>query len=267
MEGSEWFCSNKITLGLRWWNNWAPSPPALGVMWQEDMCPLSAHMMGRSPQIQSYHFIYLLKPRWAHSPIYLENGKFPRLFLEDTGKNIISWWRTPKASTCAVSESLCKSRHMALPGLETSGIDNSVWAVGLPSARVSFCLIPFCVYIVARKKGGEGEDPRTVAVAWLWIWFSGLLWIYEHSTKNPSSIMRFVIRRNLAAVPILAQYSSGKLQAANPSPWKSQLVEGQVGSSHGCPWALTTPSKGNSLMEKHSKQDGFHNVCIVRGRV
>lgn len=267
MEGGEWSCSNKNTLGLRWWNKGAPSPPVLGVMWQEDACPLSVYMKGRSPQIQSYDLIYLLKPSWAHSPIYLENEKFPRLFLEDTGKNIVSWWRTHKASTCAVSESLCKSRRVVLSGLGTSGMDNPVWAVGLPSAWASFFLIPFCVCVIARKKEGKGEDPRTVALAWLWIWFSVLLWIYEHSTKTPNNILRFVSRHNLAAVSILAEHSSDKLQAANPSPWKSQLVEGQVGSSHGCPWALTTPSKGNSLMEKHSKQDGFHNVRIVRGRV
>lgn len=37
----------------------------------------------------------------------------------------------------------------------------------------------------------------------------------------------------------------------------SQLAEGRTGSSYGCPRAVTTPSKGNALMEKHSKQD-FH---------
>lgn len=162
-ERGEWSCNNKTTLGLRWWNNGAPSPPALGVMWQEDMCPLSVYMIRRSPQIQSYDLIYLLKPSWAHSPIYLENGKFPRLFLEHRGKIIISWWRTHKASTCAVSESLCKRRHMVLSELETSGMDNPLWAVGLPSGRASFFLVPFCVYSIARKREGKGEDPGTVA--------------------------------------------------------------------------------------------------------
>lgn len=138
-EGGPVACSNKKTLGLRSWDKGPPSLPPLRVTWQNDMCPLSVYTMGRFSQIQSYDLICLLKPTWAHSPIYLvrhsEWESSQDYFLKDIGKNTISWWRTHKASICAVSESLCKSRHVILSGLETPGMDYPVWAVGLPSAR------------------------------------------------------------------------------------------------------------------------------------
>ena len=136
----------------------ATSTQGYVTMWQWYVPFISVHDGKVSPNPVIWPDILIkanLDPFSRLSGEALRLGKFPGLFLEDTGKNTISWWRTHRACACAVFESLCKSRDVILSGLETPWMDYPVWAVGLPSGRSGFS--PSTVIFLSLPRSSQND--------------------------------------------------------------------------------------------------------------